>query len=107
MIAIDNRSKDIKNTQPNNVISQCPNPFKKIEMSEKYKFLVDKDCRDNIIYCGPSSGKRVIAKEETGARTLLRIAEKNRLAEETTVKRETKRRSSRRRKRQMMERDNK
>ena len=61
------------------------NPYKKVEMNEKYKEFVPLDLQDDELYQPPTETEKNIVKEEKGERGNLRKSKKQKMLEEAEM----------------------
>ncbi len=60
-------------------------PYKKVEMNEKYKEFVPLDLQDDELYQPPTQTEKKIVKEEKGERGNLRKSKKQKMLEDAEM----------------------
>ncbi len=66
--AVKNRPNVMRSICPEVIVSQRLNPFKKVEMNQKYKQFIPIQHHDNELYQPPTQKEKVMVKEERDKR---------------------------------------
>lgn len=66
--AVKNRSNVMKSISPKVIVSRGLNPFKKVEMNEKYKQLIPIQHHDSELYQPSTEKEKAMVKEERDKR---------------------------------------
>ena len=83
--AVKNRPNVMKSISPKVIVSQGLNPFKKVEMNEKYKQFIPIQHHDSELYQPPTEKEKVMVKEERDKRVGIKKNKKLKMMKEATM----------------------
>mgnify|MGYP006969310159 CR=1 FL=1 len=83
--AVANHPNVMRKISPAMIDPPGINPYKKVEMNEKYKEFVPLDLQDDELYQPPTETEKNIVKEEKGERGNLRKSKKQKMLEEAEM----------------------
>ena len=77
----------MENTTIKQLVSRGINPYKKVELRDKYRKNIPPQYRDDYIYWGPSKDERFGVKEEAKDRGDLKQKKKQKIMQKIKMKR--------------------